>query len=117
MKNKRVQHGVIEKAAANILLANTVRQIEPEHVIDEPHGISDVNAYQSEQFNENGKWHSIGSFTIHVFISRIVEKIVIFAHTHHLTSAEFIIMLKATPKSTVVNNENIENCTSIACAR
>lgn len=61
LKNKRVQQGVIDKAAANILLANTLRQIEPEHVIEESHGISDVNAYQSEQLHENGEWKLIKS--------------------------------------------------------
>lgn len=56
LKNKRVQQGGIDKATANILLANTLRQIEPERVIEEPHGISDVHAYETEQLHVNGKW-------------------------------------------------------------
>lgn len=62
LKNKRVQHGGIDKAAANILLANTLRQVEPDHVIEEPHGISDVNAYESEPLNETGEWQPIDLF-------------------------------------------------------
>lgn len=35
LKNKRVQHGVIDKAAANILLANTIKQQETNHKVAE----------------------------------------------------------------------------------
>lgn len=50
LKNKRVQGG-IDKAAANILLANALRQIDPERVIEEPH----ANEPHAEQSHQNGK--------------------------------------------------------------
>lgn len=51
LKNKRVQHGAIDKAAANILLSNTVKQPETHHKIIS-HTIPEISEFREDTIDE-----------------------------------------------------------------
>lgn len=69
LKNKRVQHGAIDKAAATILLANVPKPLDtvPTNVINDSSNISDRGGEQkSSHLNECGKFCMLLSVS-HVF--------------------------------------------------
>lgn len=51
LKNKRVQHGAIDKAAANILLSNALKQPETHHKII-AHTIPEISEFREDTIDE-----------------------------------------------------------------